>query len=37
MPVVDLFEKQGKLKKIDAMKNRDAVYADVVNTFKDYI
>ena len=37
MPVVEIFEKNGKIRKINALKSIDEVNAEVVKVFKGYI
>lgn len=37
VPIVDMFEKKGKLRRVDALKTIDEVYADVIAAFKGYI
>ena len=37
LPIVEAFEKKGKLRRVDALKSIDDVYADVISTFKGYV
>jgi adenylate kinase family enzyme len=37
MPIVDLYETKGKVKKVNALRTVDEVYADVQRSFEGYI
>jgi UMP-CMP kinase len=37
LPIVEYFEKRGKLRRIDALKSIDEVYALVIKEFKGYV
>ena len=37
MPIVEFYEAQGKVRRIDASKERDEVYADVLKAFEGHL
>lgn len=37
MPIVELYDKQGKARKINALRNVDEVFDDVKKAFQDYL
>jgi len=37
MPIIEFYERQEKVRRIDANKNPDEVYEDIVQVFRGYI
>lgn len=37
MPIVEIFEKQGKVKRINSMQEEESVFADVLKAFDGYL